>query len=678
MNGDPQATASRLPLAIALLGCALLALASLPASAVPPGWLLAFTLPAALLAALRRVLRQPWQVALVALGLQTAMCYLAIQWIGPLSRPAALACTILPPLAYVTVRRQDTDASLSLFLSFCVLLVGFILDRVSMPMTCGFVAAACLALRCAASDATRRTGREPAPRTAAALRRELVTSTLGVLAPCLVALFAIERSLVLLPSPSRAEPHRPTAASGAGTAKRTGLTDKFSLDSGSGVLELQGDRLIRVRRVDGSRVADDLYLRSGFFAAPGLDSWELGALDATSAPQPEGHQMRRPQASAPEQWLAIERFAEARNLVFVPPSATELRGLGRLVVDDTREWVRQRDGAAAATYSVAYQPLPEPAADLPVDPRSERLGLLSLPDDLDRAPFAALLDEWRVGQQPLAAAERIAEGLGRRCRYDLRDPSGPFDHALLDFLFADGDRHGYCMHFASAAALMLRLRGIPCRIGVGLYGGRTDPSDPRTRIYGSQHAHAWVEIPFVGRGYVVFDPTPASERGRRGPENAPADAATGDEGPTLRERLDTALTWLTAPWALAGLLALVVGIALWPASRGARSSPATESPRLRDARRQLQHVLRALADAGCRRRPGETLEAFAQELAGRQRLEPAVAAAFRAYQEVRFGGRPLDAARERQLALGRAAAAAMAPVEADQSAAGPTPAAGQV
>ncbi|MBL8752348.1 MAG: transglutaminase domain-containing protein, partial [Planctomycetes bacterium] len=113
--------------------------------------------------------------------------------------------------------------------------------------------------------------------------------------------------------------------------------------------------------------------------------------------------------------------------------------------------------------------------------------------------------------------ERIEAGLQQHCRYDRREPSGPFANALENFLFATTDRHGYCMHFASAAAMLLRLRGIPCRIAVGVHGGEPEPTEPGTRRYTSEHAHAWVEVPFAGRGFEVFDPTPAAERGHRAP-----------------------------------------------------------------------------------------------------------------------------------------------------------------
>ena len=88
-----------------------------------------------------------------------------------------------------------------------------------------------------------------------------------------------------------------------------------------------------------------------------------------------------------------------------------------------------------------------------------------------------------------------------------------------------------------------------------------------------------------------------------------------------------------------------------------RSAAARPAPK---ARRALQRLLRALARSGLRRVPGQTLERFAAEIDRRGRLDPAVAAAFTAYQEVRFGGRSFDDDHAHALEQGVRAAAAMA------------------
>ncbi len=428
------------------------------------------------------------------------------------------------------------------------------------------------------------------------------------------------------------------------------------LDGGGGFLSgLSGEQLVRVRRPDGSAVPRDLYLRSGFFTVPGMDRWQLGALELGAPSRLDGHVLREPLPGEALYELEIERFAGARQFVFVPPGTCEVAGLRDLSVDPAREWIRQRHDRGAATYMVAHHDLPPPGPELLLDPRARRLGLLALPAELDRAAFETLLTDWRVGTDAVPAMTNVALGLARHCRYDRIEPSGPHRHALANFLFADGDRRGYCMHFASAAALLLRLRGIPCRIGVGLFGGAPDGAEPAARLYGSQHAHAWVEVPFQGRGYVVYDPTPPAERGRSTParldptrdEDLARAAARPESDDPWRALLDLAMQ----PWLLILALALALAASMWSA-RTVQPVPHARAPVDRSARRLLARLLQALAAAGHPRARGQTLETFAAELARRQCLRPEVDAAFAAYQQVRFGGRPFDSAREVALRAG--------------------------
>jgi transglutaminase-like putative cysteine protease len=670
MNAADAAPRGVTRLAVAaLLACTTLALANLPARDFPVGWLAALVMPGAVLGRLPPA-TSPWRRALLTMLLQTLGLWLALEFAGALSRPAALACTILPPLAFVTARQQESDGALGLFLSFCVLLVGVILDGVHLPLVFAYGLMACLTLRTTAHLAACRVSRAPHRLVVARGAASVFGSSLALALPCLLAGFAVERTIGMLPTPSRSGPGGVSATSDEGGRRRVGLDDSFVLDGGKGALaDLHGEQLVRVRTTTGRAVPGDLYLRSGFFAGAGLDRWQIGQLDQTVMPRAESHVLRRPLPDAPVEWLEVERFTGARNFVFAPPGATEIRGLEELIADDLREWLRQPDRSGHDDYAIAFQRLLPPPGDLPLDPRARRLGLLSLPAGLDRAPFEQLLDAWHVGTAPQEAAEAVAAGLAYHCRYDRVEPTGPHAHALENFLFADGDRRGYCMHFASAAALMLRLRGIACRIGVGLYGGDADRSEAGARLYGSQHAHAWIEIPFAGRGFVVFDPTPPQERGRRMPSRLD-DTGRLDAGPAAdaaaRSAWQALLAFVLQPWLLLVALLLAIGSTLWPTGPARRATPVTP-PVARSARRLLARLLRALAAAGHRRREGDTLEAFARGLADCGRLLPEVQRAFDVYQEVRFGGRSFDQARADELQRGMLAAERMQPVREPQA-----------
>lgn len=71
-------------------------------------------------------------------------------------------------------------------------------------------------------------------------------------------------------------------------------------------------------------------------------------------------------------------------------------------------------------------------------------------------------------------------------------------------------RRGYCIHFASAFALMARTLGMPSRVVEGyLPGSATSDAVERETVYSvsSHQRHAWPEVHFDGIGWVAFEPT---------------------------------------------------------------------------------------------------------------------------------------------------------------------------
>lgn len=73
-----------------------------------------------------------------------------------------------------------------------------------------------------------------------------------------------------------------------------------------------------------------------------------------------------------------------------------------------------------------------------------------------------------------------------------------------DFLF--GTRSGFCEHYASSFAFLMRAAGIPARIVTGYQGGEINPIGNYLTVRQSD-AHAWVEIWEKGRGWLRIDPT---------------------------------------------------------------------------------------------------------------------------------------------------------------------------
>ncbi|MDX2376877.1 DUF3488 and transglutaminase-like domain-containing protein [Microbacterium sp. LRZ72] len=97
--------------------------------------------------------------------------------------------------------------------------------------------------------------------------------------------------------------------------------------------------------------------------------------------------------------------------------------------------------------------------------------------------------------------------------------------AVRDFLT---EKSGYCIHFASAFAIMARTLDMPARIVVGyLPGAATDERIDEQTVHTvvSSQLHAWPEVHFEGIGWVAFEPTNSL-----GVPTAFAAAASGTSG----------------------------------------------------------------------------------------------------------------------------------------------------
>lgn len=79
---------------------------------------------------------------------------------------------------------------------------------------------------------------------------------------------------------------------------------------------------------------------------------------------------------------------------------------------------------------------------------------------------------------------------------------------IADQLLFEVDE-GYCQHFATTMAVMLRSQDIPARYVVGFAGGKAVGDGEY--LVTSDRGHAWVEVYFDEVGWIRFDPTPGGE-----------------------------------------------------------------------------------------------------------------------------------------------------------------------
>jgi transglutaminase-like putative cysteine protease len=221
------------------------------------------------------------------------------------------------------------------------------------------------------------------------------------------------------------------------------------------------------------------------------------------------------------------------QLVHVDPRILELRP------------VTQRLEYALRSY-------PRAALSPAVLPRTVAQRNLALPRD--RHPRTRELAA-RLRAAATSDADYVATVLRRFATedyaYTLEPPAlgtDPVDEFLFD------TRQGFCEHYASSFAVLMRAAGVPTRVVTGYQGGEFNAYGNYLLVRQSS-AHAWNEVWLEGRGWTRVDPTAAvaPERIRRGLL----------DGATVRGDVPGAL-YDDVPW-------LADARALWDATRTAWS-----------------------------------------------------------------------------------------------------------
>jgi transglutaminase-like putative cysteine protease len=111
-----------------------------------------------------------------------------------------------------------------------------------------------------------------------------------------------------------------------------------------------------------------------------------------------------------------------------------------------------------------------------------------------------------------------------------------------EFLF--GTRQGFCEHYASAFAVLMRAAGIPTRVVVGYQGGEFNSYGGYLLVRQSG-AHAWNEVWLAGSGWLRVDPTAAVA-----PERIRGSSLLRDRSDALDARLFADFAWLARARAL--------------------------------------------------------------------------------------------------------------------------------
>jgi protein-glutamine gamma-glutamyltransferase len=120
-----------------------------------------------------------------------------------------------------------------------------------------------------------------------------------------------------------------------------------------------------------------------------------------------------------------------------------------------------------------------------------------------------LAAQWRQvagnGADANRAVARQALDFFRAGKYEYTlDPPLLGANTVDEFLF--DSKQGFCEHFASSFAFLMRAAGVPARVVTGYQGGEVNPIDGYLEVRQAD-AHAWDEVWLGSEGWVRVDPT---------------------------------------------------------------------------------------------------------------------------------------------------------------------------
>lgn len=271
-------------------------------------------------------------------------------------------------------------------------------------------------------------------------------------------------------------------------------------------LVVNGELAFRARFADRRPDANQLYWR-------GPVLWKMDGRRWTPGAPPSDWQQpaRLIEASEPIEYEVVmeptkQRWLFALDMPVSEPEGTAISPEHQLLSNQPVTALKRYDARSVLSYRTA-----EPDARV-------RALALELPDNVTPR-MRALVEDWRnqvtEGREARAddwtLVQRALAHFNRENFYYTLLPPKLGANPADEFLFET--RSGFCEHYASSFALLMRIAGIPSRIVLGYLGGETNEFGGYTIVRQSD-AHAWVEVLIEGRGWVRVDPTAAVDPSR--------------------------------------------------------------------------------------------------------------------------------------------------------------------
>lgn len=329
-------------------------------------------------------------------------------------------------------------------------------------------------------------------------------------------------------------------------------------------------------------------------------------------------------------YMTIRHESLFADAMFTPMGTSFLEAPFNLLLRDDDDIVYAQNLRSGLSYRIAYTK--SAYQKPPIGVRGHRM--LNIPNQLD--PRIRKLAE-RIFAGCSTTTEKIDAVVNyfhTNYTYALGLDVPPDRDKLTHFLLEGST--GYCEYFASGAAILLRLAGVPTRYVTGFL---VTEQDARRELWVARYmdAHAWAEAWDQERNQWTIVEATVGENLATSSASEQLGRISDGTGMLLGQLLQAlyqyglfgVLGWLFKSYGLlAGLLLLatLLGGALWfvlsrhynwKKSKGLTQSRAVRNPGLVTLHKMLARMDRKVKAAGQRRYLNETLHAFSQQLRAR-------------------------------------------------------------
>lgn len=292
---------------------------------------------------------------------------------------------------------------------------------------------------------------------------------------------------------------------------KSGLSDSMSPGSIQNLF-MDDSPAFRAKFEGPAPASRDLYWRGPVFWRFDGRTWK-GGFYGKNIETP-----KKPEASANSWDYTVQLEPNERNWLFALDYPASIPPDSRLTLDF--QLIRKQPVIQLFQYSIISNPR---FVDSPELSGPLRQQALDLPDDFNPRTQSLIAKWQRETPGDEALVRRVLDYFNQEAfHYSLEAPRLGSD-SVDEFLFET--RTGFCEHYASSFAVMMRMAGIPARIVTGYQGGWYSDLGDYVLVRQSD-AHAWTEVWFSGRGWTRVDPTAAVsplrvQQGSLGALNAP-------------------------------------------------------------------------------------------------------------------------------------------------------------